>query len=236
MTSPDVERALKKLADPEKAAFFPRFFKTGKGEYGEGDVFIGVTVPQVRSVVKEYRDLPLADVERLLESRLHECRLAALLMLVDQYKRGDEVQKKKIADLYLRRTDRINNWDLVDCSAYHIVGPWIEEVSDERLLDKLAASKNLWEQRIAIVATFHFIRKGELAHTFRIAETLLHHPHDLLHKAVGWMLREAGKKNQKALDDFLLTHHRVMPRTMLRYAIEKMDDTRKQAFMKGTDQ
>lgn len=236
MTSPDVERALKKLADPEKAAFFPRFFKTGKGEYGEGDVFIGVTVPQVRSVVKEYRNLSLADVESLLENRLHECRLAALLMLVDQYKRGNEAQKKKIVDLYLRRTDRINNWDLVDCSAYHIVGPWIEEVSDERLLDKLATSNNLWEQRIAIVATLHFIRKGELTHTFRIAETLLHHPHDLLHKAVGWMLREAGKKDQKALDDFLLKHHRVMPRTMLRYAIEKMDDTRKQAFMKGTDQ
>jgi len=235
MTSADVVRALKKQADPEKAAFFPRFFKTGKGEYGEGDVFIGITVPHIRSVVKIYRDLPLADVEELLEQKLHECRLAGLLILVDQYKRADDKHKKKIVDLYLRRTDRINNWDLVDSSAHLIIGPWVDVMKNASLLDELAASNNMWEQRIAMVATLHFIRKGELTHTFRIAETLLHHPHDLLHKAVGWMLREAGKKDQKALEAFLLKHHRVMPRTMLRYAIEKLSDTRKKAFMKGTD-
>ncbi len=233
MTAADAERALKKLADAKKAAFFPHFFKTGKGQYGEGDVFMGVTVPHIRSVVKEYRDLPLKDLEQLLESNLHECRLCALFILVDQYKRNKD--RKKIVDLYLRRTDRINNWDLVDSSAYFIIGAWVDETKTVALLDKLAASKNLWEQRIAMVSTLHFIRKGELTHTFRIAEVLLHHPHDLMHKAVGWMLREAGKKDQTQLETFLLQHHRVMPRTMLRYAIEKLSDTRKKAFMKGTD-
>lgn len=224
---------LQAMADPKKAAFFPRFFKTGKGEYGEGDIFIGVTVPQVRAVVKKYASMQLSECEKLLESPLHECRLAALLILVDQYKKADVVQKKKIVDLYLRRTDRINNWDLVDCSAYHIVGAWADETSNPDLLDTLSHSKNLWEQRIAMVATFHFIRKKQLIHTFRIAETLMEHPHDLIHKACGWMLREAGKKDPGALDVFLLKHHKHMPRTMLRYAIEKLSAERRKAFMAG---
>lgn len=226
---------LKAAADPVKAAFFPHFFKAGKGEYAEGDTFIGVTVPQVRSIIKEYQSMELEDVEMLLESPLHECRLAALLILVHQFKRADTSHKKEIAALYLRRTDRINNWDLVDCSARDILGAWTDETDNVKLLDTLSHSNDLWEQRMAIVATYHYIRKNELDHTFRIAETLMHHKHDLIHKAVGWMLREAGKKDPERLDAFLLKHHREMPRTMLRYAIEKLNPQRKKAFMTGTE-
>jgi len=231
----ELTQELQQMADPQKAAFFPRFFKTGKGEYGEGDVFIGVTVPQVRSVVKNFIPMELKDVEKLLESPLHECRLAALLILVDQYKKAETAQKKKIVDLYLRRTDRINNWDLVDCSAHKIIGPWTDETDSTALLDELSHSADLWEQRIAMVATFHFIRKKQLSHTFQIAETLMDHPHDLIHKACGWMLREAGKKDPGALNAFLLKFHRKMPRTMLRYAIEKLSAERRKAFMGGTN-
>jgi 3-methyladenine DNA glycosylase AlkD len=227
-----VERTLKEVADPVKAAFFPRFFKSGPGQYGEGDIFIGVTVPQNRIVAKKFIDLPLKDVEQLLKSPLHECRLCALLILGMQFKKSDESGRKKIVDVYLKNTKYVNNWDLVDGSAQYILGPWLDG-KDASVLDTLAVSGNLWEERIAIVSTFYFIRKGELGHTFRIAKLLMHHEHDLIHKAVGWMLREAGKKDLAALEAFLQKHYKTMPRTMLRYAIEKFEKDRYQAYLKG---
>jgi 3-methyladenine DNA glycosylase AlkD len=224
---------LQASADPVKAAFFPRFFKVGPGEYAEGDVFIGVTVPAIRLISKKYRDVSLSDVTELLHSPIHECRLAALLVLVDQYKRGDEAKRWKVVDLYLSNTTYINNWDLIDASCYKIIGPWVEHTSNKKLLDELALSDDLWKQRIAIVSTLHFIRKGDLQPTFRIAEMLLDHKHDLIHKAVGWMLREAGKREEQALIAFLKKHYAQMPRTTLRYAIERFDEKRRKAYLSG---
>lgn len=229
----DVIKALKSHADPNKAAFFPRFFKTGKGEYGEGDVFIGITVPQIRTVAKEYRDVSLNHVIDLLKNPVHECRLCALLILVDQYKRGDEKQKKKIFDLYLKNVKYINNWDLVDCSADKIVGATLYDSGETSLFDELAASKNLWKQRIAIISTFYFIRKNDFKPTLHIAEKLLAHDHDLIHKAVGWMLREVGKREEAEIVAFLKKHYKKIPRTALRYAIERFDQKRRTAFLKG---
>ncbi len=224
---------LRAAADPVKAAFFPRFFKAGPGEYAEGDIFIGVTVPKMRIIAKQYGDLPVADLIELLHSPIHEYRLTALLILVDQYKRGDKETQQKIVNLYLNNTAYINNWDLVDASCYKIIGPWIEYIGDRKLLDQLAESRDLWRQRIAMVSTFHFIRKGDLKPTFRIAEMLLDHKHDLIHKAVGWMLREAGKRDEAALIRFLKKHYTQMPRTALRYAIERLDEARRKDYLKG---
>lgn len=227
----DVRNALHKKKNDEKAAFFPRFFKTGKGQYGEGDVFIGVTVPDIRKVAKTYANLSLTDIRSLLTSKIHEERLLALLILVDQYEKGDSATKQKIFDFYLKNTRYVNNWDLVDSSAHKIVGAHLEKKS-AALLDTLARSSNLWEQRIAIIATLHCIRKNDFSSTVRIAEILLHHEHDLIHKAVGWMLREMGKKDVKPLHAFLKKHAGSMPRTMLRYAIEKLPSTQKTMYMK----
>lgn len=223
-------RDLKALADPKKAAFFPSFFKTGKGEYGEGDVFIGITVPQTRSVAKKYRMLSLKEIEELLKDKRHEVRLCALFILVDQFKRGDEAVKKTIYSFYLDHLQWVNNWDLVDSSAYHIVGEYLID-KDRKILRKMARSRHLWTERVAIVSTLAFIRKGQLHDTFEIAEMLIAHPHDLLHKAVGWMLREAGKKNAVALKRFLDENAMVMPRTMLRYAIEKFDEKTRKMYL-----
>ncbi len=225
---------LAKLADTEKAAFFPRFFKAGPGGYAEGDIFIGVTVPNIRIIAKKYGDLLTADLTELLHSPIHEYRLTALLILVDQYKRGDKETQQKIVNLYLNNTAYINNWDLVDASCYKIIGPWVDHTNNQHLIDTLAASKSLWEQRIAIVSTFHFIRKGQLQPTFRIAEVLLSHTHDLIHKAVGWMLREAGKRDEAALISFLKKHYTQMPRTALRYAIEKFDERTRKQYLAGS--
>lgn len=224
---------LKRLADKKKAAFFPRFFKTGPGEYGEGDVFLGVTVPQIRLVVKLHADISLSDCIRLLKNPIHECRLAALLILVDQYKKADANKKDKIAGLYLKNTKYINNWDLVDSSADKIIGAWVDETGNVGLLGELAASKDLWKQRIAMIATLHFIRKNVFDHTYRIAKLLLNHPHDLIHKATGWMLREAGKRDPKSLEAFLKKYYKTMPRTMLRYAIEKFKEPIRKKYLKG---
>lgn len=224
---------LKRLADPVKATFFPRFFKTGPGEYAEGDTFIGVTVPQTRIIVKSYRDMPLSDVKVLLKNPIHECRLAALLILVDQYKRGDKKQKKKIVDMYMNNAKFINNWDLVDGSADKILGSWLDEIDDASLLNELASSDHLWKQRIAMIATFHFIRKKQFSHTLRVAKILINHPHDLIHKAVGWMLREVGKRDRGAEEQFLKKHYKTMPRTMLRYAIESFEEPKRMAYLKG---
>jgi 3-methyladenine DNA glycosylase AlkD len=228
-----VERELKALANPVKKEFFPRFFKTGKGEYAEGDIFIGVTVPLVRTIVKKYKDLPLQEVEELLHNAIHECRLTALLILVTQFRKADEEAQKKIVNVYLKNTQYINNWDLVDASAAAILGAWLYG-KDTSLLDKLAHAKSLWEQRIAIVSTLYFIRKKDLDPTLRIATILINHPHDLIHKATGWMLRCVGDVDRRTEEVFLKKYYKTMPRTMLRYAIEKFEEPKRKKYLNGT--
>lgn len=221
LTAEDVGRALRRCASREKAAILSRFFKTGPGEYGAGDKFLGVVVPNQRRVAREFRDLPLTEIARLLDSPWHEERLTALLVLVDQHSRAESKTQKKLHRFYLARASSINNWDLVDLTAYFLAGPHVNPLQPD-LLDRLARSSNLWERRIAIVATFHFIKQGNPAPTFFVAERLLKDPHDLIHKAVGWMLREVGKRcSVQAERIFLDRHAAAMPRTMLRYAIER---------------
>lgn len=193
----EIKRELAAQSDPEKAEFLPRFFKTLPGGYAEGDIFIGVTVPKIRSVAKRYRDLPISKIRTLLKSEIHEHRLAALLILVDQFGKADDAGKEKIAGFYLDNLKYVNNWDLVDLSAYKILGAYLFD-KDRSILYNLCEYPHLWSQRVSIISTFYFIRKGELEDTFRLAEKLLSHKHDLIHKAVGWMLREAGKRNKKA--------------------------------------
>lgn len=227
-----IKRELLALADTEKAVLFPRFFKCGKGEYGEGDTFVGITVPQIRSVAKRHRDSMMEDIAALLRDPVHECRLLALLLLVGRFERAEKRERKAIVDFYLDHKDCVNNWDLVDSSAHQILGAYLSD-RDRSVLDRFANTDHLWTQRIAIVATYAFIRQGELQDTFRIADILLSHPHDLIHKAVGWMLREAGKRDTKALQTFLLPRYKRMPRTMLRYAIEKFPEALRQQYLKG---
>lgn len=230
-TAREVVAALGKLGTEEKAASSTWFFKTGKGQYGHGDVFIGVTVPEQRKVARAFRELSLAEATKLLKSKIHEHRLTALLILVEQYKNGDETARAKIAKLYFTHTKHINNWDLVDASAPYIIGQYLLD-KNRRALYKLAKSKNLWERRIAIVATFAFIRHGESADTFAIAELLLSDTHDLIHKATGWMLREVGKHvSRPALMEFINLHKADMPRTTLRYAIEHFPPETRKAFL-----
>lgn len=217
---------LQKLANKERAEHSARYFKTGKGEYGEGDVFAGLTVPQVREVAKKYKDLPLKEVEELLHSKIHEYRLTALIILT--YKK----LSKEIVDLYLRNTKYINNWDLVDLSSHEILGTWLLDKPRD-ILYKLAKSKNIWERRISIISTFAFLRKKGLDDSMKLAEMLLHDEHDLMQKAVGWALREVGKRDEKVLVDFLAKHYKTMPRTTLRYAIEKFSPDRRKKYLKG---
>ena len=232
-TAASVSAELEAIADPQRASNSAWFFKTGPGQYGEGDVFIGVTVPKQRQVAKKYTHLPLGEVEKLLASAIHEERLTALIILVGQYKRGDQAERQSIYDFYLAHTHCINNWDLVDSSASYIVGAHLLD-KDRTILYELARSSNLWERRIAIIATAAFIARGQSKDTFAIAEILLTDTHDLIHKAVGWMLREVGKScGQEVLEGFLRAHYRVMPRTMLRYAIEKFDEPLRQKYLKG---
>ena len=221
---------LLRQADPSRAANLQRFFKTGPGEYAEGDKFLGLTVPQLRVLAKRYRGLPLRDTSRLLRSPVHEERLLALLLLVQTYRDGDADKRERIYKLYLRSTKFINNWDLVDCSAEHIVGVFLRERNRAPLL-KLARSRSLWERRIAVLATFHFIKRGEFGPTLRIARMLLRDEHDLIHKAVGWMLREVGKRDLTVAEAFLRRHYRRMPRTMLRYAIERFPERKRQWYL-----
>lgn len=230
----DIEQALREKANAEKAAFLPRFFKTGTGQYGEGDRFLGVTVPEQRTIAKAWHSkISPRQAEALLQSEWHECRLTALFILVHHYeKAGPDEIRREIVEIYLRNTHRVNNWDLVDSSACQILGRHLWG-KDRTLLDTLARSGDLWKQRISIIATLYFIRQGEVADTIRIAEILLHHRHDLIHKAVGWMLREAAKKEMKTVREFLDQHHRDMPRTMLRYAIERFDEKTRQSYLKG---
>lgn len=231
----DIKQALEILSIPEKAEFFPKFFKTGKGEYGEGDVFIGVTVPDQRSVAKEfYNNISLEELGELLSSKIHEHRLTALLILVHQFeKTKDKIKQKEIIDFYLKHTKHINNWDLVDTSCYKILGRYCFENQDSKILEKLSDSKNMWEMRMAIVGTMHHIKKGQFELTKNFALKNLKHPHDLMHKANGWLLREMGKMNEKELLDFLNLHYKEMPRTCLRYAIEKLEEEVRKNYLKG---
>ena len=229
-TAAALQAELRRVAKPEIAKTSAWFFKTGPGEYGEGDQFIGVKVPDVRRAARAFRDLSLSEVGRLLDSPVHEDRLAALVVLVSQFERGDHTQQQKVFDLYLSSTGRINNWDLVDVSAPQIVGGWLAERT-RKLLRKLAVSKSLWERRIAILATFHFIRQSDFGDTLAIAEMLLGDTHDLIHKATGWMLREVGKRDEAVLEGFLNNFAAQMPRTMLRYAIERMDEQKRRRLM-----
>jgi len=229
LTAALCKRALAQFGSPERAVGVARFFKTGKGEYGEGDVFIGCTVPECRLVAKEFRALPLAEVEKLITSRIHEERAVGLFILVAQFERAPD---KKIFQLYRKRMAYVNNWDLVDMSAPNIVGGWLAD-KPRGLLDQLAKSEVLWYRRIAMVATFHFIRRGEWRDAIRIAELLVKDEQDLIHKAVGWMLREVEKRaSAVALERFLRRHAATMPRTMLRYAIERLSPGEKEKWMK----
>lgn len=227
-----LERELASLANPERAATSVWFFKTGKGQYGEGDRFLGIAVPLLRKTALRYRSLSLDDLARLLISPIHEYRLAALEILVAQYEAGDDGQRERIFEWYLAHASRVNNWDLVDASAPYIVGEHLRTRPRE-LLDKLSASEILWERRIAIVATFSLIRQGEIADTFRIAKKLLSDKHELIHKAVGWALREAGKVSRSALLSFLEQHYESIPRTTLRYAIERFPASERKEILGG---
>lgn len=217
---------------PEKATFFPRFFKTGKGEYGEGDVFIGVTVPIQRMLAKKYYskcDEHL--IIQLLDSMYHEERLIGLFLLNHKFLTARKKHaEKQWVDLYLKKIDRVNNWDLVDSSAHIILGQWLED-KDRSLLYELAASNNLWENRIAVLTTLNFIKKGDIKDILKLAKLLITHKHDLMHKAIGWMLREAWKKEPQKVEDFISKHIREMPRTMLRYSIEKLEEKKRQMFI-----
>ncbi len=221
---------LDNAASKEKAKFLGRYFKTGKGEYGEGDIFLGITVPEQRRICKSYTNISLDDTQKLLNSKIHEHRVCALFVLIDNYNKADIRKKKIIVDFYLRNTKNINNWDLVDTSAPYILGKWLID-KDRKILYKLAKSKNLWERRISIIATYEFIRAGQLKDTLAISEILLKDRHDLIHKAVGWMLREAGKKSLQMEEEFLKKHYRKMPRTMLRYAIERFPEEKRKFYM-----
>jgi 3-methyladenine DNA glycosylase AlkD len=228
-----ITRALRRQADPEAARFLQGFFKTGPGEYGEGDVFLGIRVPATRKLVAQYRDSDLTEIGTLLESRFHEARLLALLILVSRFQRGDARTQRDVYERYRSHLRWINNWDLVDGSAEHIVGGHLLNRS-RRPLYQLARSPNVWRRRIAIMATFHFIRQGEFGETLDLADVLLDDEHDLIHKAVGWMLREVGNRDQKAEKVFLKSRYRTMPRTMLRYAVERFPEAQRQAYLRGT--
>jgi 3-methyladenine DNA glycosylase AlkD len=225
--------SLRSLANRADAALLKRFFKTGRGQYGEGDRFLGIRVPETRRVSREFRDMPLREMPTLLRSPWHEERLLALVILSDRYARGDDETRERIYRLYLASMGHVNNWDLVDLSAPNIVGAHLAGRS-RTPLDALAQSENLWERRIAIVATHWFIRNGEVAATLRIAKMLLEDPHDLIHKASGWMLREAAKRDRAAVERFLKQHQRSMPRTMLRYAIERFPASVRTRYLAGT--
>lgn len=232
LTASQVQKSLREKHNPEKAVFFPRFFKSGPGEYAEGDQFLGVIVPEQRKIAKQYRELPLPQIEKLLDNKYHECRLTGIFILVDQFQKSkkDEAKQKEIYDFYLRKLDRVNNWDLVDSSAQKIVGPYLEFRSRKPLY-RLAKAKHLWKNRVSMIATYFYIKKGDLDDALQIAEILLPHPHDLIHKAVGWMLREMGKQDEAVLLSFLKSHHQQMARVMIRYAIEKLPEKKRKQIL-----
>ena len=233
MSITEIKKEIKKNADPQKAILLQRFFKTAPGEYGEGDIFLGIMVPVQRSIVKKYKDLPLKDIKDLLNSGIHEERLIALLILVEQYKKGNDRIKEDIFTFYHLHRKRINNWDLVDLTAHRISGAYLMD-KDKSLLYKLAESKNIWDKRIAVLSAFHFIKNNFFDDALCLAQKLLEDKHDLIHKAVGWMLREIGNRDINTEEGFLEKNYKKMPRTMLRYAIEKFPEKKRLGYLKGT--
>ena len=225
-----IKKDFKKITSAKQAAILQRFFKTGKGEYGEGDIFLGIKVPVQRKLSIKYKDLALSDCINLLKSKEHEYRLTALFILIQKYKKAKEKEKKRIVDLYLKNTKYINNWDLVDLSAPNILGDWLHK-RPKKILYKLTKSSLLWDRRIAIMATFTFIKLNEYTDALRLSKILLADEHDLIHKAVGWMLREVGKRDRKTEEKFLDRHCKKMPRTMLRYAIEKYPNKKRKFYL-----
>ncbi len=234
MSLQELRSVLEKEANEEKSKIHSRFFKTGKGEYGEGSIFLGITVPVLRKIAKKYQNLSLEDLQILLDDKIHTYRFVAIIILVEEYKRGDNKRKKEIYEFYLKNSKNINNWDLVDVSAPHIVGHYLyhqPNIIAKKKLQQLALSESLWEKRIAIVSTFYFIRQNRLGETYGISKMLLKDNHDLIHKACGWMLREVGKRNQKVLERFLDKYVDVMPRTMLRYSIERFEEEKRKYYL-----
>ena len=228
-----IKKDLLQFRNPEKAKKLSGFFKTDKGQYGEGDIFLGIPVPEQRKVAKRYIDLSLNDLQELLSCKIHEHRLTALLILVSKYEKADNSGKKEIFSFYLKNTEKINNWDLVDLSAPRIVGDYLYK-KDRSILFKLAKSKNLWDRRISVLSTFHFIRNNDFEDALAISKLLLQDDHDLIHKAVGWMLREIGKRDQEIEEQFLSKYCSEMPRTMLRYALERFDEKKRRFYLTQT--
>lgn len=232
MSLSKIKAELKKYSSKEKAKILQGFFKTGIGQYGEGDIFIGIKVPEIRNVAKNYSDLPINICQTLLSSKIHEERLCALVILVNQFNKSDETKRKQIYNLYLSNTRYINNWDLVDLTAPNIIGQYLYDKNRSKLIT-LAKSKDLWKKRISIVSTHYFIRNNQFKDTIKISKILLNDDHDLIHKAVGWMLREVGKRNQRVEEAFLKKHYKKMPRTMLRYAIERFNQPLRKKYLLG---
>ena len=226
-----ITNKLQALSDAEKREIFPKFFKAGKGEYGEGDRFLGVTVPNIRAIAKLHKDISIEEIRELIQSEWHEVRLCALIIMVEKSKKKDEALRKELFNLYLSQTKRINNWDLVDLSCRFIIGEYLLDKSRD-ILYQLAQSSLLWDNRIAIVSTYAFIRKGQLEDTYVLSDLMMQHPHDLMHKAIGWMLRETGKRNPERLYDYVMSHRADMPRTMLSYSIEKFSPKERAILMK----
>ena len=227
----EIKKELQKASNPETAEGLRRYFKTGKGQYGEGDVFIGIKMPVIRSIAKKY-DLSQSDIEKLLQSPIHEERMTALMILVRRARKASEEELAAMSRFYLKNKKYINNWDLIDLSAEHIVGEHLYR-NDRKILDRLASSSSVWDRRIAMLCCFAFIKKGEYDFAIHIANTLIKDKHDLIHKASGWMLREIGNRDQKTLEKYLAGSYKKMPRTMLRYSIEKFPEKKRQAYLKG---
>lgn len=232
MSFKEIQQRCRQLANPKDAKFLQGFFKTGPGDYGEGDVFHGIRVPVSRKIARDYKHADLATVEQLLESKFHEERMIALFILTYLYEQSNPEQQSELCDYYLTKSHRINNWDLVDCSAHKILGNYLLKRNKQIIYD-LSHSESLWEKRIAIVSTWTLIRDGQLQPTLRICKTLLTDEHDLIHKACGWMLRELGKKEPTLMESFLGNYYKKMPRTMLRYAIEKLPQAKRKAYLQG---
>lgn len=232
MSLAELRKEIKTVSNPDNAKFLQRFFKTGKGEYAEGDVFLGIVVPVQRQIAKKYTELSFDDLEKLITSKYHEERLIALLILVERFKKASEDEKDKIIKFYLKNRKGINNWDLVDLSAPKILGEYLLN-KDRKILFRFAKSKDLWEKRIAVLSTFTFIKNNDFNDALKIYEILVYDKHDLIHKAVGWMLRELGKIDLKTEEKFLKKYYKTMPRTMLRYAIEKFPEKKRKAYLEG---
>ena len=228
----DLKKIVHQHSNKSQAIFLQRFFKTAPGQYAEGDILAGIKVPVQRMIAKQFTDLSLDETQKAMQSKIHEERLIALFILISKFKKADDIERAKIIDLYLNNRKHVNNWDLVDLSAPKLLGVWLVD-KDRAILFKFAKSKNLWEKWISILSTFKFIQCGEFECTLKIAKILLNDEHDLIHKAVGWMLREIGKRDLRVEEDFLREYYQKMPRTMLRYAIEKFPEPKRKAYLKG---